>query len=135
MDLTRHGTLATCVRRELPVGTSRSGPMVGGPLGDVEDHEFGGLDRGYPDDDVQSPVIKVVLGHGGLIAADKKRLFRRGALQHAGAPFVGEQVCDGGANSRPQSLAVRLKNGPLRPAIERVLQVDHIAPHLYVVKL
>ena len=109
--------------------------MAGGPLADVDDYEFGGRDGGYADDDVQSPVIKVVLGHGGLIAADKESLFRRVALEHAGVPFGGEEVCDGGADACPESLAIGLEDRPLDAVFERVFQVGQIAADVDFVDL
>jgi hypothetical protein len=105
----------------------RSGLVTGGPLADVDDHEFGGFDGGYPDDDVQSPVIKVVLGHGGLIASDKESLFRCGALEHARVPFGGEQVCDASADACPESLTIGLEGGPFGAVFNGMLQVGQIA--------
>ena len=60
------------------------------------------LTGGYADHDVQPPVINVVLGHGGLIAADKEGLFRHGALELAGMPFGREEVYDGVVDARPE---------------------------------
>jgi hypothetical protein len=123
-------------RRRLahPLG-ERSGLVAGGPLADVDDHELGGLDGGYADDDVQPPVIKVVLGHGGLIAADKEGLLRRGALELARVPFGGEEVCDGGADTCPESLAIGLEDGPLGGVVEGVFQVGQIAADVDFVDL
>ena len=109
--------------------------MAGGPLADVDDHEFGGLDGGYADDDVQPPVIEIVLCHGGLIAAYKESLFRRGAMEHAGAPFSGEEICDGSADACPKSLAIGLEDCPLGAFVEGVFQGGQIAADVDFVDL
>ena len=114
------GTVRACGRRS---------------TGRCYDHEFDGLDGSYADDDVQSPVIKVVLGHGALIAANKESLIRRGALEHAGAPFRGEKVCNGGADVCPESLAIGLEDRPLGAVFERVFQVGQIAADVDFVDL
>ena len=58
-----------------------------------------------------------------------------GAEQRAVAPLVVEEVDDRLADVRPQPLAVGLEHRPLRAAVDRVLQVDEVAPHVDVLPL
>src|SRR5215213_9753228 len=110
-------------------------PPVGGPLTDAEDHEFGRLDHGDADQADQATIVEVVLGHRGAVAADEKGFLRPVAHQRAVAPLVEQEVGDSLADVGPERLVVVFEDGPLRAAVDGVLQISEVAPYADVLPL
>src|SRR4051794_18702041 len=71
----------------------RQRPLLGSGLIDLlakpEHNELGRLERREPDQDVDHPVVDVLLGGGGAVTFDEERLVRRAALECAG-PELGQ---------------------------------------------
>src|SRR5215467_13109701 len=88
---------------------------------DLDDHEFGRLQRGEHDADVHDAEVDVVLGGGRLVAQDGVRILRRLALERA----LAEQVVHEGAHveayRRPERLVVGLEDNPLRAPVRALL--------------
>src|SRR5439155_26913636 len=97
--------------------------------------ELRGPERRYADEAHEATVVEVVLRHRGAIAADEVGLVRFGPEQVARLPLVEQEVLDGAADARPQRVAVVLEHGPLRSPVDRVLQIDEVAPHVDVLPL
>src|SRR5262245_29776632 len=77
---------------------------VGGPLADAEDDELGRVGGRYPDEADETPVVEIVLGHGGAVTAHEVRLFGAGSHECAGAPDHQQEVLDALPDRRPQPL-------------------------------
>src|ERR1041385_6459280 len=101
-------------------------------LRDTEDHEFGRLDRCDADQADETPVVDVVLGHGGPIAFHEERFVRSGSHQSAVEPHGPEKRADGRADRAPGHFVIRLEDGPLRATIDRLFDKDKKAPHVDV---
>ncbi len=112
--------------------TFRSGLVVGGPLADAEDDEFGGLDGGDADVANEAAVVEIVLGHGGAIAADEEGLVRRGPEEASRLPFVGKEVRDSVADARPERVAVGLEDDPLRAFVDGAFDGKKVAAEVDV---
>src|SRR4029079_2488189 len=88
-----------------------------------EDDEFGWLDRSDADIDEKLARIAgdrwVVL----LVALDEERLFGGGAEKRTRHPVALEEGADVAPHLRPKHLIVGLEHGPLRPVVDRLLDV------------
>src|SRR5262249_47985312 len=93
---------------------------VGGGLSNAEDDELGRSERDHADQHDQSPIVQVVLGHGGAVAAHEERLLGLVAQQRAGLPLVEQKILDRPPHVRPQRFAVRLEDRPLCAFVNRV---------------
>ena len=105
-----------------------------GHLLDLDDDEFGGLERRKADDDIDDAEIDIVLGGGFLVALHEVSVARRRALKRALAKQVVHERADVQANLRPQRFVVGLKDHPLRAPIETLFDetVRTAAPGLYL---
>src|SRR5215210_2200472 len=96
---------------------------------DLEDHEFGRLERREADDDVDDAEVDVVLRRGRLVAVDEVGLLRRLALEGALPEKVVHESADVQPDLRPQRLVVRLEDDPLGAAVEALFEVEGEATH------
>src|SRR5574337_364304 len=72
--------------------TFSSGLDLAGHLLQLDDHEFGGLERRETDHDVDDAQVDVVLRGGFLVALDEVGILRRRALERALAEQVVHEV-------------------------------------------
>src|SRR5881227_45414 len=105
------------------------------PLADAEDHELRGPQRRDADQADEPPVVEVVLGHRRAVAADEVRLLRLISQQRAVLPLVEQEVVDGAPDGGPETLTVRLEHGPLRAAVDRVLEEREVTSQVDVLPL
>ena len=83
-----------------------------------------GLTGAMPMRQIKPAVVEVVLGHRRAVALDEERLVLGRAHQRAVAPHGAQEVGDRRADRDPGRLGVRLEHGPLRAAIDRLLDED-----------
>src|SRR3954464_10805297 len=91
---------------------------------DLEDDEFGRLQRSKANEDIDNSLIDIVLCGGFLIALDEVGFARRAALEGALAIELVHERADVGAELRPQRLIVRLEHCPLRAAVQALLEEE-----------
>src|SRR5271166_1290142 len=94
-----------------------------GELGEPEDDELGGLDRGDPD--LADHLARIdALGRVGFpVALDVERLVRGQPEQRPAPPLVDQEGADGPADPRPQRVVVGLEHHPLRSVEDGFLEV------------
>src|SRR5262245_47863969 len=88
-----------------PSSARRGGHGVARPLADAEDHELRRLHRRYADQADHPPVVQVVLGHRGAVAADEVGLLRLLAQQRPVLPLHQQEVLDRAPDVVPQPVA------------------------------
>ena len=69
---------------------------------------------------------------GTTLVLKRARALFYGLCRHAGLELIEEEILDGVRNIRPELLAIRLANSPLRVFVDRPFEVDEIAPKIYV---
>src|SRR4051812_14156863 len=102
---------------------------------DLEDDEFGWLQRGKANEDIDNSLIDIVLRGGLLIALDEVGFLRRAALEGALAIHLMHERSDVGAELSPERLVVRLEDSPLRAAVEALLEEEGEATHRQILPL
>ena len=100
-----------------------------GELLDLDDDKFRRFKRCKADKDVDDAVIDVVLRCGFAVALDEVRFAWRFALERALAKEALHEGADVEPDLCPERLIVRLKDNPLRAAIERFLEEQRRPPH------
>src|SRR5215831_16870561 len=109
-----------------------SAVCVGSPLADAEDHEFSGSRRSDANETDQASVVEVVLCHRRPVAPNEERLLRLVAEQRASTPFIEQEILNRAPDVGPQAIVVRLKDCPLGPFLNRVLEIDQEPSHVDV---
>jgi hypothetical protein len=84
----------------------------------LDNHEFGRLERREPHNDIDDTLIDVVLGGGLFVTFDKISILRSLPLKRPLAKKVMHEGTDIEPDLRPQGLIVRLKYDPLCTAKE-----------------
>src|ERR1043166_9080631 len=114
----------------LPLGLNLTSHLL-----DLDDDEFGRLERREADDDVHHAAVDAVLGGRFLVALDEVGVARRRALERPLAEEAVHERAEVQADLRPERLVVRLEDHPLRAAVETLFEIERQAADRNVLPL
>ena len=109
-----HGALTSNPSRHLP---------------DLQDDELRRPEGREPDDNIEDPLVDIVLGHRRPVAFDQIRLIGASALEGPFAEEAVHEVAYARPDLRPERLAVGLENRPTRPPEDALFEEERQASH------
>jgi hypothetical protein len=106
--------------------------MVRRPLSNTKNHEFRGPDERDTNKDNEPTIVEVVLGHGGPVTPNEKRLLGFATDEGAFAELDKEKLFGSPAHFSPERRAVRCEDNPPRLLIDGAFEVDEVSPQTHI---
>src|SRR5438105_2938583 len=98
-------------------------------LAQLENDEFGGLERCETDQDVDYAVINILLCCGGAIALDEKGVIRLATLESSSTELCQHKRANVQPQAGPERLVIGFEDGPLDAVVDADTQEDRHTPY------